>query len=91
MMALSVTGGVELVEQNRLEAVRQDQKLGVTGLIDDATAASTSLPLVSRPISPAGPLKQGQPPFRRKPRASEKNSLLAPESRVLFNIRHRCR
>ena len=40
MVALSATGRVELVERNRLDAVSQEQKLGVSGLIDDATAAS---------------------------------------------------
>lgn len=40
MMALSATGRVELVERSRLETVYQEQKLGATGLIDDATAAS---------------------------------------------------
>jgi hypothetical protein len=40
MMALSARGGVELVERNRLDAVSQEQKLGASGLIDDATAAS---------------------------------------------------
>jgi hypothetical protein len=40
MMALSATGRVELVERNRLDAVTKEQKLGATGLIDDATAAS---------------------------------------------------
>jgi len=40
MMALSATGRVDLVERNRLDAVTKEQKLGATGLIDDATAAS---------------------------------------------------
>jgi hypothetical protein len=40
MMALSANGRIELVERNRLDAVSQEQKLGATGLIDDATAAS---------------------------------------------------
>jgi len=40
MMALSATGRIELVERNRLDTVSQEQKLGATGLIDDATAAS---------------------------------------------------
>jgi hypothetical protein len=40
MVALSATGRVELVERNRLDAVSQEQKLGASGLIDDATAAS---------------------------------------------------
>lgn len=40
MLALSATGRVELVERNRLDAVSQEQKLGASGLIDDATAAS---------------------------------------------------
>ncbi|MBW1714909.1 MAG: hypothetical protein JRJ77_03655 [Deltaproteobacteria bacterium] len=40
MVALSATERVELVERNRLDAVSQEQKLGASGLIDDATAAS---------------------------------------------------
>jgi len=40
MMGLSATGRVELVERNRLDTVCQEQKLGVSGLIDDATASS---------------------------------------------------
>ncbi len=40
MVALSAIGRVDLVERNRLDAVSQEQKLGASGLIDDATAAS---------------------------------------------------